>query len=185
MRILEINSKSIDFIATELKRYGRVFSVDTEPDWSVHYDCIIGKIDDTLWSVCENHATTVVLESPSAALTERLSKEYTTMQKGRILSVLLSFGKNLTNIDLELRYSCVHRSFEPVRLAGCAPCQALTGKPQVPIFRCRLFDCECSVASREIAGKGKVNLDTGKQSPRAVPCTTCKDRVPIDTKSQR
>jgi len=178
MRILAINSKSVDAVATKLRKFGKPFSVDTVPDWRLPYDCVIGQLDEEMWSTVKDRATTVVFEFPDPTLAERIQSDYTCVKNGRILSVLIHFGKTTEHIDLERRYSCVHRTPEPVRTAGCSPCQALTGQPTVPIFRCSLFDCECSVASREIPGQGKVNPESGRRSPRAKPCTVCSERVP-------
>lgn len=176
MRILAIDSESIDYVTQKLRKFGVVFSVDTEPDWRLPYDCVVGKVDESLWSIAKHNATTVVLERPDSSLSERIQSEYTCAKNGNVLSVLLHFGKTAEHIDLERRYSCMHRSPEPIRSVECSPCQALTGQSSVPIFKCVLHDCECSVASREIAGEGKVNPESGRRSPRAKPCTTCKER---------
>jgi len=175
-RILAIDSQSIDFVAASLKQYGFAFSVDTEPDHRLPYDVVIGKVDDHLWSTIKDTASVVITEFPDRELTESLIKQYTCSRNGNIFSVLLKFGGTSS---WDVRYSCEHRSTEPIRVAECAPCEALTGESKVPIFRCSLFDCECSVASREIAGEGKLNEKTGKRSRRALPCTVCRDRVPL------
>ena len=176
MRILAIDSQSIDHITEQLQKFGLVFSVDREPDFRLPYDSAVGRITEPMWSTVKEHATTVVLEFPDAELAERIQSEYTCIRNGNVLSVLLHFGKSTEQSDLVGGYPCDHRPPEPVRVAECLPCQTLTGSSSVPIFRCSLFDCECSVASREIAGEGKVTR-SGVRSPRVKPCTTCKDRT--------
>jgi hypothetical protein len=175
-RILAVDSQSVDFVSASLGQYGFAYSVDTVLDFRLPYDVVIGKIDHTLWSTIKDTASVVIMEFPDWGLTESLTKQYTCSRNGNLFSILLDFGRTSC---IESRYSCRHRSTEPVRFAECAPCEALTGQSKVPIFRCGLFDCECSVASREIAGEGKLNLKTGKQSRRALPCTVCRDRVPF------
>lgn len=177
MKILALNSKSIDHVVSQLQRFGTAFSLDTEPDWSVRYDCIIGQIDADTWEMCKNSAATVLLEFPDSRLAQKLRNEYTTFSSGNLLSVVLSFGKVQEDSDLESRFACKYRSALPIRSVGCVPCQSLTGKSLVPVFKCSLFDCECTVASREIAGEGKAG-DGGRRSKRAAPCTTCKEREP-------
>ena len=175
-RILAIESQSIDFVAASLEQYGFSYSVDTVPDFRLPYDVVIGKIDHTLWSTVKDTASVVILEFPDQENTKKYENRYTCSRNGNIFSILLKFSGTSS---LDVRYSCEHRSIEPVRFAECAPCEALTGESKVPIFRCSLFDCECSVASREIAGEGKLNEKTGKRSRRALPCTICRDRVPL------
>jgi hypothetical protein len=175
-RILAVESKSIDFVSASLEQYGFAYSVDTVPDFRLPYDVVIGKIDHTLWSTVKDTASVVIMEFPDQENTKKYENRYTCSRNGNIFSVLLKFGGTSS---LDVRYSCEHRSTEPVRFAECAPCEALTGESKVPIFRCSLFDCECSVASREVAGEGKLNLKTGKRSRRALPCTVCRDRVPL------
>ena len=175
-RILAIESQSIDFVAASLEQYGFAYSVDTVPDFRLPYDVVIGKIDHTLWSTVKDTASVVIMEFPDQENTEKYENRYTCSRNGNIFSFLLKFGGTSS---LDVRYSCEHRSTEPIRFAECAPCEALTGESKVPIFRCGLFACECSVASREVAGEGKLNEKTGKRSRRALPCTVCRDRVPL------
>ncbi len=191
MKILSIRSVYRSQLESKLKAAKRAYLWDEIVAWSEwedqKYDAVvIGPGEDLEQDVQNALKVTVgvlLLEDCTKSLLLKLKEEWTVVSTGKSVAILQQFGKKISDSSLQKGYPCGYRSTEPVRTVGCKPCQTLTGKASVEIFHCSLFDCECSLASREVPGKGK--LRTRKNGPQipgeryqiAVPCTTCKERV--------
>ena len=190
MKILSIRSKYEDQLKQKLKAAGRVFLWDTIEDWGQweehKYDAVVigpGEgIEESVTNALRVTVGVVLIEDCPKSLIPKFKEKWTVVSNGRSVGILLHFGSKQTDSSLHSSFPCGYRGTEPVRTVGCKPCQTLTGKSSVEIFHCSLFDCECSLASREMQGKGKLkNRKTGPQIPgerysTVAACTTCKER---------
>ena len=191
MKILSLRSTCREQMEQRLKAAGRVFiwdeaeSLDQIDDQK--YDAVVigpgedSQIESDTTEALKVTATLILIENCPKSLLQKMKQEWSVTKAGRSAALLLQFGKKVPESLLQLTYPCGYRGEEPVRTVGCKPCQTLTGKTSVEIFHCSLFNCECSLASREMPGKGKLRKQPSPHGDRyrtVAACTTCKERKP-------
>lgn len=185
MEILSIRSSFKPVVESKLRSKGKVLRWDEIQDWwserAQRYDCVvIGPGDEQTLEQDIEYALSItggviILEECPKSLADKLKAQKVISTGGKSVSILLYLGKNTRDSVIQSVYDCVHRSKEPIRAVGCKPCEAVTGKSSVPIFECGLFQCECSAASREMKGRGKL-LKNGEHSPLVAACMACPQR---------
>lgn len=188
-------------LRTEIEKAfkGRHLALDDLNDWqdtSEQYDAVVlqgqGYANTKYhweWALSKSPAYVILIgiedtesiQGDASRLWQELKQAYRTTERGGVGAVHLYLGKLREDTEVETEYLCVHRSEKPVRSVGCKPCQTLTGKVTVPVYRCQKFDCECTVSSAEIKGQGPHSEKLGRALGVCKGCTVCRDREPSQT----
>lgn len=188
MNLLCVGSMVPSAVLEEYTKNGAYFRCELLSDWDTvagDWDAIY--IDEQSFRQLQIHWRWSLYKSPSIIilygisesgsgserLWNRIKEEYRTTEQGNIGVVHLFWGKLIKNEVMLSKFPCTHRSEESVREVGCKPCQSLTGLSTVPVFWCSLKDCECSLGSNELTGKGRVNQKTGERLKIIEGCTIC------------